>query len=349
MRFIGVDLHKTNFVVCFLDEQEQATVETFPLSAPGLQAFQRKLTQEDHLAVEVSANAFYFHDQVAALVARIVVVDAYRFAVISRSKKKTDRHDAILLARFLKLGWLPEVQVPSREIRQLRQLFHARESLIEITTKLKNMGHAALTRNGIAVGRSAFAGPRSRAKLERTNGLAAVDQQLLELTLRQIKQLRAEIKQVETEIIRLGKDLAGLKQLLQIRGLGLLAAIGLLAEIGDINWFASSKQLVAYSGLATSVRQSNESDRRGGITKQGRKGLRGILIQAVLTLVRGGKTPLKDFYLRKKQERGAGKAICATARKLLVIVFVMLKKGVDYWYREDHLYNGKLSALRGAA
>jgi transposase len=218
-----------------------------------------------------------------------------------------------------------------------------------MTTKLKNMGHAALTRNGIAKGRSAFAGPRSRAKLEKMPGLAAVDQQLLELTLRQIKQMQTEIKQLESEIIRLGKDLPGLKQLLQIRGLGLLTAIGLLAEIGDINWFTSSKQLVAYSGLATTVRQSNETDRRGGITKQGRKSLRGILIQAVLTLVRGRETPLKDFYLRKKAERGTGKAICATARKLLVIVFVMLKKGVDYWYKEEHLYKGKLSALRGAA
>lgn len=237
-----MDLHKTNFVVCFLDEQEQSRVETFPLSPQGLRAFQRKLTGEDRLAVEVSANAFYFHDQVSSFVASIVVVDAYRFAVISRSKKKTDRHDATLLARFLKPGWLPEVQVPSREIRQLRQLFHARESLIHMTTKLKNMGHAALTRNGIAMGRSAFAGPRSRAKLERRLGLAAVDQKLLELTLRQIEQLQSEIKQLESEIIRQGKDLPGLKQLLQIRGLGLLTAIGLLAEIGDINWFASSKQ-----------------------------------------------------------------------------------------------------------
>src|ERR1700754_4256373 len=125
-------------------------------------------------------------NQVASLVARIVVDDAYRFAIIRRSKKKTDRHDTSLLARFLKLGWLPEVNVPSREIRQLRQLFHARENLIRITTKLKNIGHAALTRNGIAKGRSAFVGPRSRAKLERTNGLAAMGQQLLELTLRQI-------------------------------------------------------------------------------------------------------------------------------------------------------------------
>ena len=61
------------------------------------------------------------------------------------------------------------------------------------------------------------------------------------------------------------------------------------------------------------------------------------------------KTPLMEFYRQKKREKGAGKAIVATARKLLVIVFVMLKKGLDYWYIEDRLYNQKLNALRAAA
>jgi transposase len=122
-----------------------------------------------------------------------------------------------------------------------------------------------------------------------------------------------------------------------------------LAWIGDINWFASSKQLVAYAGLATSVRQSNETDRRGRIAKQGRKKLRGILIQAVLTLVRAGRTPLKDFDLKKKWGQGSGKAICATARKLLTVVYVMLKRGADYRYIEERLYEQKLSALEAAA
>jgi hypothetical protein len=56
-----------------------------------------------------------------------------------------------------------------------------------------------------------------------------------------------------------------------------------------------------------------------------------------------------EFYQKKKREKWAGKAIVGTGRKLLVIVKVMLKKGVDYWYIEDRLYNQKLSALRATA
>jgi transposase len=149
--------------------------------------------------------------------------------------------------------------------------------------------------------------------------------------------------------VQAGKALPGLTRLLQVHGLNLLSAIALLAEIGDIKLFEQSKQLVAYAGLATSTRQSNETTRRGAITKQGRKRLRTIAIRAVLAMVNKTKTPLMEFYQKKKREKGSGKAICATARKFLTIIFVMLKKELDYWYLEDRLYNRKLRALDAAA
>jgi transposase len=112
--------------------------------------------------------------------------------------------------------------------------------------------------------------------------------------------------------------------------------------------FESSKQLTSYAGLATSTRQSNETIRHGHITKQGRKRLRTTAIRAVLSMVNRTSSPLMDFYQKKKKEKGSGKAICATARKLLTIVFVMLKKDLDYWYLEDRLYNQKLRQLNRA-
>ena len=89
--------------------------------------------------------------------------------------------------------------------------------------------------------------------------------------------------------------------------------------------------------------------RHGGITKRGRKRLRTVRIQAVLAMVNRTGTPLMGFYQKKKREKGAGKAICATARKLLTIIFVLLKKELDYWYLEDRLYNRKLRTLNAAA
>ena len=345
MRHIGVDLHKTNFVVCFLSEDETHRLQTFPLSKAGIKCFTEQLDRSDALAVEVTQNIYYFYDQVKAFVGRVVLVDTYRFSVIAKSKKKTDKADALALARFLKLDHLPEVPVPPEKVRQLRHLLQARETLVGMRTKLKNLGHAALTRNGIALARSAFASRVARERLQNRDDLSAADRVILSAALRQIEELDEEIKRLEEEIVRLGKTLKGIKRLLQLHGMNLLSAISLLAEIGSIELFETSKQLVAYSGLATSVRQSSETIRQGHITKQGRKRLRTTAIRAVLSMVNRTNTPLMSFYQKKKREKGSGKAICATARKLLTIVFVMLKKELDYWYLEERLYNRKLRLL----
>ena len=349
MRCIGVDLHKTSFVACFLDEGDVPKLETHALTESGLATFCRRLRPSDHLAVETAQNVYYFYESIRTSVDRVVLVDPYKFAVIATSKKKTDRHDAITLARFLKLGWLPSVPIPSQKIRQLRILCQARENLVQMTTQLKNMGHAALTRNGVALRRAAFTSPSSRGRLAHLPDLASIDRLILGAVLRQLDSLEQEIAKLDGELLHRGRDLPGLARLLQIRGLSTLTAIILLAEIGDIAWFESSKQLAAYAGLAVSVRQSGGTERHGKITKQGRKRLRTIAIRAVLAMVNGRRTPLMDFYARKKQEKGAGKALCASARKLLTIIFVMLKKDLDYWYLEDRLYQRKLQSLRATA
>ncbi|HEX8136366.1 MAG TPA: IS110 family transposase [Pyrinomonadaceae bacterium] len=349
MRYIGIDLHKTNFVVCFLAADDTQRIETYPLERDGLSRFKRRLRKVDAVAVEATQNVHYFYDQVRLHVSRVVVVDTYRFGVIAKSKKKTDKADASALARFLKLGWLPEVSVPSEQVRTLRQLLQARETLCSMRTKLKNMAHAAFSRNGVALTRAAFASRLSHGRLVSGHDLPAADLLVLRTCVRQIEHIDSEIKQIEEEVTRHGQALKGLRRLLQVHGLNLLSAISLLAEVGDIQLFETSKQLVSYTGLATSTKQSSETTRHGGITKRGRKRLRTVCIQAVLAMVNRTDTPLMEFYRKKKREKGAGKAICATARKLLTIIFVMVKKELDYWYLEDRLYNRKLRALNAVA
>ncbi len=75
----------------------------------------------------------------------------------------------------------------------------------------------------------------------------------------------SEIRQIEEEITKRGKSLRGVQRLLQVHGLNLLSAISLLAEIGDIGLFDTSKQLVSYAGLATSTKQSSETTRHGAL------------------------------------------------------------------------------------
>jgi transposase len=351
MRYVGVDLSTRGFTACFLDEDDAHHVASFALSPEGLAAFRHQLRPDDRLAVEVGRNSFFFHDQVQSAVAEVVLVGTRQFAVIAQSTKKTDRNDAVVLARFLKLGCLPAVAMPDPRIRELRQLFAAREGLVKMCQQLKNVGHASLARNGLASRRSDFSSQRGRDRLGHLEGLPASDRFILDMVLRQLEGLERELVEMERTIIRAGRNLPGLKRLLQVRGFGLIAAIGILAEIGDIARFPSAKQLTAYAGLATAVRQSGASERYGHITKEGRKLLRGFMVEAVLSMIRNpsaGRSPLAEFYRRKKQEKGAGKAICATARKLLTVVYVLLTKELDFWFLEERLYQKKLKELAAA-
>ena len=75
MRHIGVDLHKTNFVACFIEADETRRLETYPLTGDGLARFKQQLDASDELAVEATQNVHYFYDQVKAHVSRVAVVE----------------------------------------------------------------------------------------------------------------------------------------------------------------------------------------------------------------------------------------------------------------------------------
>jgi transposase len=287
-----VDLHTTTFVVCFLSEQGKSRGVSFALNTGGLTAFRRQVRADDTGAVEAGQTAYYGYDQIQERGKEIVLVNPHRFALISRSKKKTDRHDAMLVARFLKLGWLLTVPLPPPHIRQLRALLHAREDMVEIVTKLKNLGHAALARNGLTGDKSAFASARGRQRLAETEGLAEGDRKILLVALQQLEAIGQASNTGEQEIVRQGKALPGLRRLLQVPGLNLLSGIGRLAEIGDSAWFTNAKQLGAYAGLVPRVRQSGAYERRGKITKFGRTRLRTSAIRAVVGMVRKQRVPL---------------------------------------------------------
>ena len=128
-------------VVCFFNEDDTSHLATFPLSKAGKGRLTEQLKKDDALAVEAGARRiYYFDDQIKAFVGRIVLVDTYRFSVIAKSKKKTDKADALALAGFLKLDHLPEVPVPSERVRQLRHLLQARETLVGLLTLAEESG-----------------------------------------------------------------------------------------------------------------------------------------------------------------------------------------------------------------
>lgn len=146
MNYIGVDLHTTQATVCYLTSDGSTQVKAYKLEQ--MDDFKAQLQDADQIAVEATGNTRWFVNQVKALVTRVVVVNPRQFEVIRRSAKKTDKNDAICLARFLQADLLPEVREKNESQERVRSLNQTREKLVRLRTTLINKVHGMIVSQG---------------------------------------------------------------------------------------------------------------------------------------------------------------------------------------------------------
>lgn len=329
-RFIGVDLHKNRFTVCYMNEGSEYKLLVFSLNLKGLERFKETLTREDEVAVESTGNASYFAREIKGLVKEVRIINPTQFKIISHSVKKTDEHDAVTIARYLAKGLIPEVRMRSKEESQIASLIGTRDKLVKLRSALKNKIHNILNANGIVTAREIFGSEKGLEKVLTLN----IDQSYLfelKIIVEQIRSLNKSIEQISQEISKRGEHLKGHKNLTSITGIGALSATILLNTIGNIDDFSDDKKLAAYFGIVPRVYVSNETSQYGRITKMGNKIGRTALVQSTLIAIKYNDY-LRNFYFRLKSKKGSGKAIIATSRKLLSIVYRTLKNN---WVFED--------------
>jgi len=266
-------------------------------------------------------------------VKQVHVVHPLKVKWIAESKKKTDRVDAELLAHLLRIGGLPEpVHMPSARSRELRGLLQARRQLVQMRTKLINVVRGLLRQQRVTLKARALQSARGWQRLQ-TLSLSAGVREIVtayEATVQTVTQaLGALERQLQA---RAGRD-GRVRRLESIPGVGPVTAQTLVATVDRIERFARAKKLVAYAGLAPSVRASGERVEHGRITKQGRSELRAVLVQAahaVLAVKDGAAAPLQRWHARVARRRGKKTALVALARKLLTIAFHLLREGTTY-------------------
>lgn len=328
MRFIGVDLHSNQITVCYLTKTGKEKLSCFALTA--LEEFKKSLRGTDRLAVEATGNTRWFVAQIKAHVEQVVVVNPNQFDVIRKSVKKTDRHDARALALFLSKEMLPEARMKSEQACEINSLATTRDKLVKLRTTLVNKLHALMRARGVVSRKSQFLSKRGlRAVLEvEWSQTARVE---VEVIVTQIGSLNEGIKRLDEQLSASGEQLEGQKNLVSIKGIGPKAAAIMLAIIGEVSDFESEEKLASYFGIVPRVSNSNETVQHGRITKRGSKLGRTTLVQC--TLVAKKYSPyLSRFYERIKARKGGGKAIIATARKFLGIIYRTLKNN---WVFED--------------
>lgn len=205
----------------------------------------------------------------------------------------------------------------------MAQLVSGRDQLVKIRTMLKNQLHGLLRSYGLRVSKQGMNSNKQRKQLATLElpALADVHRRVL---LEQLAGVGRAILELERQIKPAAEQLPGYRNVISIRGIGTTSAGILLSAIGRIQDFSEPGKLAAYFGMVPSVHRSNQSEHHGRITRHGNKLARTTLVQCALVAIRYNPT-LRKFYERIRHRRGTGKAILATARKLLTIVYYTLK------------------------
>jgi len=329
MAFIGVDLHTNSFTICRLEMDGSEVFETFQLAASDLERFCLSVDADDEVAVEATGNTAWFCAEIRPCVGRIVVVNPRQFQVIRKSVKKTDRNDARALATFLLKDMLPETRLKRAGETELASLAQTRDMLVKSRTKVLNKIHGVFNRRGIKLKKEGFSDKRLRGLEIKRFG--EVEQVELTVLRDQALELTATVRRIDKALAEAASGMDGYEEITSIKGVGSRAAAIFLSGIGDVNDFASADKLAAYVGIVPRVAASNGIEQHGRITKQGNKLVRTTLVQCTLSAIRYSGY-LNAFYRRIKERRGSGKAIIATARKLLTIIYNTLK---NKWVFED--------------
>jgi len=326
-RFVGVDLHKNMFTVSYFNPGTgKHQLKGYPIQNIG--SFIKELNRDDTVGVESTNNTRYFVNQIRDCVKEVKVINPSQFKVISKSVKKTDKNDAKVIAEFLSKDMVPEVRMKDKKTAQINSLANTRDKLVKLRTALKNKIHNILSSHGILLKKEYLSSDKALERIlnQPVDPTARVE---LEVIVTQIRSLNEGIKKLDKELEDKGKELPGHENITSIKGIGNKSGSILLSVIGDINDFENEKKLAAYFGIVPRVSNSNETEWQGRITKRGSKLGRTTLVQCTLIAIRYSPY-LNSFYQRIKAKKGSGKAIIATAKKLLGIIYITLKENIIY-------------------
>lgn len=324
MIYAGIDFHKRYSVIAERDETG-ALVREMRLSndRTSLLGYIASLGADTKLAIEATCNWYYFYELIEEHDLDVTLVHPLKTKAIASAKIKTDTIDARTLSRLLRGDLIAPAYIPCRHVRDTREILRTRAFLVALRTRLKNRVHAILSKNGLECPYSDVFGKRSHDWLKGLD-LRPCYRIPLASILRLADMFQGEIAQVDQEIDSRAIVDKDVRLLDTHPGIDTYSGLLIAMEIGAIERFPSPGKLCSYAGLVPSVYSSGDKTRRGALTKQGSQWLRWILIEMAHHATRGSER-YRRLYTRVMQKHGKMVARVAVARKMLQIIFYMLK------------------------
>jgi len=287
LRYIGLDVHKETIVIAIAEEGrgEAKNWKTLPYDLPHLVKAMKLLADQVELLICYEAGPTGYGIQRALQKAHFEcqVVAPSLIPVQSGNRVKTDRRDAAKLAHFLRSGDLTPITIPEEDREALRDLERSRDDAKRAERVARQQLGKFLLRNDLRYSQGTN---WTQKHLSWVRGLRLADevsQEVLEDNLLAVENATERVKRL-TGLLEekvLASSLAPLVGgLMVLRGVALVTAATIAAEIGDFRRFRTAKQFMAYVGLTPSEDSSGERVRRGSITKCGNGHVRRLLVEA---------------------------------------------------------------------
>ncbi len=325
--YIGMDLHKSTSSFCVMDKGGSIVrEERMPTSVERITRFVRSLGKKHALSLvlEPVSQWYLFADHLEGLGVDVHLAHPRKLKAIACATSKTDKLDARVLADHLRTNHLPEAYRAPKHVRAWKEVVRTRSALVAQRSRSKNRIHAVLFKHGLVAPHGLFT----------KCGLAWLKSQTfepcftlsVEKGLSVIEHLDREIKDVERVITRTVEETDDMRLLTTIPGIGPIHAATIMAEIGDVGRFPGPKQLQAYAGLVPRVRNSGGKEWHGHLTKQGSVWLRYVAVEvAVRVGSMRAASDLRDYHHTVRANKNGKTATVATARKVLAVIWSVLK------------------------
>ena len=286
LRFVGLDVHKDSIAIAVADGDGGApsVVATIPNETQLLLKRLRKLGGSDELrcCYEAGPTGFGLCRALQAAGLWCMVVAPSLVPKQAGDRIKTDRRDALKLARFLRSGDLTEVYVPDEATEAMRDLERARDDAKRAErTARHHLSKFLLRHERRYTGKSWTQTHLKWVRCQQFEHEAL--QRVIVDHLHTVEQATARVERLTKDIAELVESWSRkplVKALQALRGVQLISAVTLAAELGDFSRFSSARQLMAYLGLIPSEHSSGQAKRRGRITRTGNRHARTILVES---------------------------------------------------------------------
>ena len=287
--FIGIDAAKLRNAVAIADAGRDGEVRFLgevDASPEGMRRLAARLAAKYdrlHFCYEAGPTGYGLHRLLTGLGHHCTVVAPSLIPRRPGDRVKTNRRDALTLARLLRAGELTPVWVPDEGHEAIRDLVRARAAAVGTLWVHKQQVAAFLLKHGRHFPRKTPWGARYMRWLQEQKFEHAAHQIVLQEAVEAVRLAKERVERLERTIEEFvpAWSLAPVVRARQaLRGVDLIVAVTFVTEIGDLRRFESPRRLMAYLGLVPSERSTGDAVRRGGITKAGNGRVRHMLVES---------------------------------------------------------------------